>query len=92
MWMVGNGVPGVAYFEQVLKVLIEETFGFSFCSSNWPTVDCKVCTFFSVLYSFFSRGMLCDFNARIVSQMRIYDDDLNYDENLFEKICILGKW
>ena len=42
MWIVGNGIPGVAYFEQVLKVLIEETFRFSFCSFNWPIIDCKV--------------------------------------------------
>lgn len=73
---MGDGIPGVAYFEQVLKMLLEEIIRFPFHSFNWPIVVYKVWfrTFFTVLYSSFRRGMLHDFYAKIVR--------LN-DENLF---------
>lgn len=61
---MGDGIPRVAYFEQILKMLLEEIIRFPFHSFNWPIVIYEVWLrthFFNALYSFFKEGMLYDF-------------------------------
>ena len=86
---MADGIPGVAYFEQVLKMQLEEIIRFPFHSFNWPIVVYKVWfrTYFLLCCIHPSEEECCMIFMLIKLLARLND------ENLFKKIiCILGIW